>query len=320
MERHNTVGGVAPLPNPATANTPSYVDWAAILGGTVVAVALGVLFTGFGAALGLTAISAERGEGSGLLAFVISTLFIVVSMVAAYAAGGYIAGRMRRRTDTATHDEVTVRDGLNGLIVWGLGVTVSAMMLGSLVSTIVTGAGNVAASGAQLAGTVAAGTVGAAAEVAGAALPEDPMQFVSGSLLRPQTVVPGTANTSATTADVGRILAQIAVTGEVSDTDRAYLVDVTSARTGLTAEEVEARVEQAVGAAQSARADAARLAEEAEAAARDAAETARISAILTAFLLTATALIAGVATYIAAVRGGRHRDEGRVFGGFSYLG
>lgn len=56
----------------------------------------------------------------------------------------------------------------------------------------------------------------------------------------------------------------------------------------------------------------------AEEMARNAAETARISAILTAFFLTAISLVAGVAAYIAAVKGGRHRDEGRVFGGFAY--
>ena len=52
----------------------SYVDWAAILGGAVVAVALGLLATGFGAALGLTAISAQEGQGSGLLGVIIFAL------------------------------------------------------------------------------------------------------------------------------------------------------------------------------------------------------------------------------------------------------
>lgn len=48
------------------------------------------------------------------------------------------------------------------------------------------------------------------------------------------------------------------------------------------------------------------------------AETARIGAILTAFILAAAALVAGVVAIAGAVRGGRHRDEGRLFGGFSY--
>ena len=52
--------------------------------------------------------------------------------------------------------------------------------------------------------------------------------------------------------------------------------------------------------------------------ARAAAETARISAILMAFLLTATALVAAATAYVCAVKGGRHRDEGRVFAGLSY--
>ncbi|NEX46482.1 hypothetical protein [Pseudotabrizicola algicola] len=303
----------------AAASAP-YVDWAAIFAGAVIAVALGVLFTGFGAALGLTAVSAERGEGNGLVGFVISTLFIIVSMVAAYAAGGYIAGRLRRRTGTATRDETTVRDGLNGLVVWGLGVATSALMLGSVVSGLAAGAGNVASAGAQVAGSVAAGAADVAADATQAALPEESIAFEARALLRPQTLAPGAAGASSTTADVTAILANIVTTGELSDANRAYLVEVTSARTGLAPQEVEARVEEAVAAAQAARNDAAQLADEAETAARDAAETARISAILTAFLLTATALVAGVASYVAAVKGGRHRDEGRVFSGFSYLG
>ena len=50
----------------------------------------------------------------------------------------------------------------------------------------------------------------------------------------------------------------------------------------------------------------------------DMAESARIDAILSAFLLTAAALIAAVAAISGAVRGGRHRDEGRMFAGLSY--
>ncbi|MFD1807300.1 hypothetical protein ACFSHQ_01895 [Gemmobacter lanyuensis] len=61
-----------------------------------------------------------------------------------------------------------------------------------------------------------------------------------------------------------------------------------------------------------------RKAEEAEVKARDAAETARIGTILTAFILTAAALAAAAASTAGAVRGGRHRDQGRFYSGFSY--
>ncbi len=66
------------------------------------------------------------------------------------------------------------------------------------------------------------------------------------------------------------------------------------------------------------RAQAEKAAEDAKTAAADAAEKARITGILTAFLLAASSLVAAVAAYIGAVHGGRHRDEGRVWGGLAY--
>ena len=299
-----------------------YVDWPAIFGGATVAIAIGVLATGFGAALGLTALSANRGEGSGMMAIIMPTVWIALSMISAYAAGGYITGRMRRRVDSAARDEVTVRDGMNGLIVWGVGIAVSAMLLGSAIGTTVAAVGNVAAATGNAAAQVAGGAVSGAMSSAAALMPEsaksDPMAFVTGTMLRPAAVQPGLANADAATADAAMILGNLATSGEISDMDRAYLVQLTVARSGLGEAEATARVDAAVTAAQSARDKAIAAVAEAEKVAREAAETARISAILTAFFLTAMSLVAGVAAYIAAVKGGRHRDEGRIFGGFAY--
>jgi hypothetical protein len=317
-------GSVAAAPTAASGGSGSYVDWAAILGGAVMAVALGIIFTGFGGALGLTALSAAEGEGSGTLALVLSTAWILASMIAAYAVGGYTAGRMRRRLDAATAEEVQVRDGVNGLVVWAVGTVISAVVLGTAISSAVSTAGNVAATATEAAGAAAGGLAQGAATAASAVVPdeatEDPMDFITGTLLRPTTVAPGQATAETTTTDAAAILANIVTTGEISESDRAYLVSLTAARTGLTELEVNARVDQAVAAAQAARDEAAGLAAEAEKTARQAAETARISAILTAFLLTAAALVAAVASYVAAVRGGRHRDEGRIFSGFAWRG
>lgn len=300
----------------------SYVDWPAIFGGAVVAIAIGVLATGFGAALGLTAVSARAGEGSGKLALIISTVWIVASMVSAYAAGGYITGRMRRRVDRATKDEVTVRDGMNGLIVWGVGIVVSAMLLGSAIGTTINAVGNVASAAgnavAQVAGGAASGAVTAASAMMPDGVKSDPMAFLIGSMLRPDAVPPGGVITPAMTADAGAVLGNLATTGEISDADRAYLVQLTMAQTALAEPEAKARVDKAVTDAQAARDKAIAAAADAEKMARDAAEAARISAILSAFLLTAMSLVSGVAAYIAAVKGGRHRDEGRVFRGFAY--
>ena len=56
----------------------------------------------------------------------------------------------------------------------------------------------------------------------------------------------------------------------------------------------------------------------AQAQAEKAAEKARITGILTAFLLATSALVAVVAPYIGAIHGGRLRDEGRIWDGLAY--
>ena len=105
-----------------------YVDWAAVFAGAVVATGLAVVFTTFAAALGLGSISVGEGGGISMGWLIVTALFAVISLVAANLLGGYIAGRMRRPVGAATGDEVTVRDGINGLAVWGLGIIVSAVL------------------------------------------------------------------------------------------------------------------------------------------------------------------------------------------------
>ncbi len=292
----------------------SYIDWAAIVGGTVVATAIGAVFAAFGAALGLSAISAEPGEGSGTLGLVLTGIWMVVTLVASYTAGGYIAGRMRRRVDQASVDEVGTRDGINGLVVWGLGMVIAAMALGNIVGSTVAAVGSVA----ETAVTATGSAIGGVVEGAASLLPEDPLAVVTDTLTRPTQIDPATADRAELARQAASILGTAATSGEVSETDRAYLVNATAALTGLPAPEVEARVDQAVAAAIEARANATALAEEAEQTAIQAAETARKSAVLTGFLLAAASLIAAAAAVAGAVKGGAHRDAGTIFGGFAY--
>lgn len=302
--------------------TLHYIDWTSVFGGAVVATAVAGLFAAFGAGIGFSAISAEPGEGSIRLSAILTALWMVVTLVASYAVGGYIAGRMRRRVDSATPEEVTVRDGINGLVVWGVAMIAGAMLLANVVTGTVSAAGQAAGTITEAAGSAIGGAAEGALGAASAMMPQqavnDPAAFFGDTLLRPTTA--NTTNSSPD--DIARqtvsILGNVARTGEISDVERAYLVSAAAARTGLTPAEVEARVEEAVAAAQNARAEAERLAEEARQTAIDAAEAARIGAVLTGFLIAAASLVAAVAAYVGAVRGGRHRDEGRIFGGLAY--
>lgn len=327
---------------PAPTSDAPYVDWPAIFAGTVVAVAIGLLLTTFGAALGLSSITLDGSDQSSTLELVLTALWMVLTLVAAYLAGGYIAGRMRRRIDTATDDEVTARDGINGLVVWGLGTILSVMLLSSAVSFVASTAGNVAAGAGQAAGAVAqaagsatSSVVSGAANAAEAAIPDaaesDPTEYLSNQLLRPEQVDPTAADPAELAQQTASIVANVYRTGEVSDEDRAYLASAVAARTEMTRTQAETRVDQIVTEAQEARqqvadaietakAEAKQLADEAEAAALEAARMARNAGIMTAFALAAAALIAAVAAFAGAVHGGRNRDAGTVFYGFRYTG
>lgn len=327
---------------PASTSDAPYVDWPAIFAGTVVAVAIGLLLTTFGAALGLSSITLDGSDQSSTLELVLTALWMVLTLVAAYLAGGYIARRMRRRSDASTDDEVTARDGINGLVVWALGTILSAMLLSSAVSVVANTAGNVVAGAGQAAGAVtqAAGTAisgvaSGVANTAGAALPDtaknDPTEYLSNQLLRPRQVDSTVADPAELAQQAASIIANVYRTGEVSEEDRVYLSSAVAARTDMTPTQAETRVDQIVSEAQdartqaaeaieTARADAQKLADDAEAAAAEAARVARNAGIMTAFALAAAALIAAVAAFAGAVHGGRNRDAGTVFYGLRYNG
>ncbi len=328
--------------SPAAADDGSYVDWQAIFAGSVVAIAIGVLLTTFGAALGLSAITLDGTDTSSTFELVLTGLWLVLTLVAAYLAGGYIAGRMRRRVESASSDEVTARDGINGLVVWGLGTIVTAMLLTNAVSFAANTAGNVAAGAGQAvgavtqaAGTALGGVASGVANAAGAVVPDEaqnnPTDFLSNQLLRPAQVDPAAADPAELAQQAASIVANVYRTGDVSDADRAYLTSAVAARTNMTQPEAEARVDQVITDAQTARqeaadaidtakAEAAQLAEDAKAAAVEAARTARNAAIMTAFALAAAALIAAAAAMAGAVHGGRDRDADRIFRGIRFHG
>ncbi|MFD2650630.1 hypothetical protein [Brucella rhizosphaerae] len=354
-------------------NTPdrSYVDWAAIFAGVTVASGVMIVLTTFAGGLGLSSFSVDGGGDISAVWLVLTALFIIISMVASYMLGGYITGRMRRPTGTSTRDESTIRDGLNGLVVWGLGTIVSAMLLVSVVSGGAKAVGSAAETAVQTTATVVGGTAQGVGQLAGgivsgagqavsglaqgagqAAAPSveqmlpqglktNPLDYLTDSLLRTDgqgnsEVGQEAQNLAGFQRQISGILGNLLTTGEISDADREWLTNQVATRTGLSQNDAQTRVNQTVERVQALRTDAQKKVEEAQktiadiqaqaektaeevkSKAADAAEKARITGILTAFLLAASALVAAVAAYIGAVHGGRHREEGRIWGGLAY--
>ncbi len=105
------------------------VEWPAIFGGAVVATALGLILLAFGAALGLSVASPYEGEGLSPAAFAISAgLYLLWVQLMCFFIGGYITGRMRAVDINTTEHETDVRDGLHGIMMWGVAVLAAAFV------------------------------------------------------------------------------------------------------------------------------------------------------------------------------------------------
>lgn len=303
-----------------TAAEGSYLDWPAILAGGVLALALSFLLIGFGGSLGLSLASPYRGEGvSAAWLAIAAGIWFAWVMVTGFGAGGYLAGRMRRRAGDATADEVEARDGAHGLVVWATGALFGAALAA-------TGVGGLIGAGVSVAGSAA----DTATEAAGGMADSD---YFANLMLRrgvtaPQTdtengvtaappaegqtpaapattTAPGTGTEAirgvdpAVQQEVTGILVRSAVNGEVAERDRSYLAQLVAVNTDLDAGAARARVDEVTAEIDNARATA-----------LEAVEDARVAAVVFGFIAAATLLIGAIAAFFAATAGGRHRDAG----------
>lgn len=282
---------IAPVKDDAS----SYVDWPAIFAGAAVAIAISFVLLTFGAALGLSLTSAREGQSAPLFWIAVTGgLWLLWVQVSASIAGGYLAGRMRRRHGDATEYESDIRDGSHGLVVWAVATLVAALLAYSGVM------GTFAAVG-KTADTLSAAIGGSDIQAVNAVSPTD--------LLIDRTLR-GTADAApvdeTTRREVGRILASSSMSDEgISDTDRQYLVAVASARSDISPEAAEARISEIVA-----------QAEQFEQQARELAEQARRTAMIMAFLAAASLLVSAAAAYFGAALGGNHRDRQTVVEGW----
>ncbi len=284
-----TAGTARPVAAVGVADDRAYVDWPAVLAGAALAAAISVVLLGFGSAIGLGITSPLPGEGVSLLWFTVAAaLWLLWTQVSSFMAGGYLAGRLRRRLGDATPDEVDLRDGAHGLLVWAVGTLLGATILAGGLFGAVQTAG-------QAAGA-AAGTVAAAAT--GDEAPDGFATYLADTLLRGDAVA-GTEATPAERAELGRIVALALARGGFEPDDRAHLAAVVAGRTGLDPAATEGRI-----AAVETRIET--LHDEAV----EAAEAARRTGVVAAFLVAASLLVSAAGAYVAAGFGGRHRDAG----------
>jgi len=287
----------------------SYLEWGPIFAGAIAAAAISFLLLSFGATVGLSLTSPWPNAGARLWVVALAVAWFALAVqIAAFAAGGYLAGRMRRPwVESASEGEF--RDNVHGFMVWAVAVLIGALLLGMT-------------SGAALrtATQSAAMVAGGAASGNASALSATPADYATDLLLRPDpastaspavgvsAVAPSTtvqpaqrdAADAAFRAESGRIFAATIRNQEFTARDRDYLVRVVQTRTGLSEPEAQRRVDAAVNEAR-----------DLEIKVREQADKARKAAVVTGFIAAVSLLISLVVACFTAGIGGRHRNENR---------
>jgi hypothetical protein len=251
----------------------SDIRWGAVIAGAVAAAALAFVLEGFALGVGFAVSStAPTWRDSSFALVLASGIYLVLVALASYGFGGYVAARAYRPVTAGTIEAGEFRDGLHGLIVWGLGTLLTGLLaLGAVQATA----------------RLATPSAGAATSVAGENLiAMDLDRLFRGAENRGQ-------NMTYDRGEAARILFTASSHRGLQQDDRTYLVRLVSATTGAAPADAERRVNEAVTNA------------------HDNIARARRSAVVLAFMLAAAALLGAVVAWYAALEGGRHRD-GRV--------
>jgi len=280
----------------------SAVTWPAIFGGASVAAATTIVLLALGSGLGLAAVSPWRDTGASAtgLAWMTIAWLIIVQWLSS-GVGGYLAGRLRTKwANTHTH-EVFFRDTAHGFITWAVGTILVAGFLASAVGSALSGGVHAAATiGAGAAAGAGAGAAGAAAggstQGAGTSMGSAPGTYDMDLLFRSSQTTSGAPTTDGR-AEAARILANGVATGDVPTTDRAYLAELVAARTGISTEDAQKRVDVAIAQAKAA-----------DIKARQAADTARKAAAETSIFTALSMLVGAFIACVAAALGGQRRD------------
>jgi hypothetical protein len=253
---------------PMTGGTP-HIHWGPVIAGAIAAAALSFVLLTFATALGLALASpSPTWRDVSIWLWLTTGLFLILTALASFALGGYLAGRLRTKWGAATSDEIDFRDGAHGLLVWALAVLIGGLIAAVTAASVLGRATPAAASGT----TTAA---------------EPLLSYEIDRLFRSDRRVEG--DMSLARSEAGRIL--LAGGRSLPAEDRAYLIRLTSARTGLSPSDAEQRVGDVLDRS------------------RQAIRKARQSNVMLGFLTAAALLLGTAVAWYAACLGGRHRDN-----------
>jgi hypothetical protein len=249
---------------------PAYLHWSPIFAGAIVAAAVSFVLISFGSGVGLAVASPSSTwrDTSSVLAL-LGGLWLLLTALAAFGLGGYLAGSLREAWSTAPPEAVEFRDGIHGLLVWGLAILMGALLTLSA-SRMVAGRADLTAPTAATA--------------------EPLLAFELDRLFRSDHSPAELGNDAGIRAQAARIITTAVGRNEMERDDRDYLVRLVQARTSLPQADAEHRVDLAL------------------AQAKDAIAKARHGTVILTFMIACSLLLGLPVAWLAAAAGGQHRD------------
>ena len=264
----------------------SAISWGAVIGGAVAAGAITLLLVALGSGIGLSSVSPWSPANPSATTFtLLAAVWLIIVQWLSSAIGGYLAGRLRTKWTGLHTDEVFFRDTAHGFLVWALASVLVAAVATSAISSAVSTAGSAVS-------TVAGGATQVAADQSSVSA-----QYFTDSLFRADQPK-GDASPQEATGEAGRILARSIANGNLDPSDRTYLAKLVAARTGLSQQDAEKRVDDVV-AQMKAAADKA----------KQAADAARKTTAKASFYFFFSMLIGAFIASVAGAIGGRQRDS-----------
>jgi hypothetical protein len=260
---------------PVVGDTALNIQWSAIIAGAIGASALAFVLHTFAGAIGVSLSStAPTWRDASVALVLLSGLYLVLTALASYSFGAYLAARLRAPVAGAT-DDTEFRDGMHGLIVWALATLLTGLIVLATVQALTRLA---APSGA---------VNGPSTSVAGENLIAYDLDRLFRSERRPQGAE---GNMNYPRAEAARILLTASSHRGMQPDDRTYLIRLVTAMTGLAPPEAERRVDQII------------------AQAKENISRARRTAVILGFMIGAATLLGAAAAWYVSIAAGRHRD------------
>jgi hypothetical protein len=255
------------------------VSWNSAIAGAIAATSIGFILLALGSGIGL-AVASPYSSGPSAGAMTIGgAVWLVLAQSIGFAAGGFLSARTRRVDGTLTPAEVRFNDGANGFMAWAIAVLAFALLVAVASMATITAATR---TGASAIGQLTQQTS------------SDQLGYYVDSLLRtPQGHQ--TVTSDQDRAQVMRVLATGIRDGKLSDEDKTYLAGLVAARSGLSQDEAQTRVQNIVNQARDAL--------------KQAADIARRAVEYVAFWTFMSLLFGAVCATLGGLLGGEVRDE-----------